>query len=119
MEKIYESVKMIITRAMSIEMVKLATIFTCAMVAYWVFGANILTSAIVAFLAALCPVIYTIGLKKGDRRTRKLSVFPAVIAAVIIICGNGWALLILAAQAFSSLLFVEPAALAEEMDNMD
>lgn len=102
-----------------LETLKLVGIATCAMVLYFVFGANVLTAALLALLGAACPIIYTFGLKREDQKLKKYSVFPAIIAAVIIICGNGWALFVLAAQAIISLLFVEPAALAEEMDNME
>lgn len=123
MEKIYESIKriikLIITEVMSVEMIKLGIIFTCATVAYWAMNANEITGILVAFLPVLCPIIYTIGYKKGNKTIKRLSVLPAVIAAVIVVCGNPWVLLILFAQCLLGLLFIEPAKLAQEIDNMN
>ena len=100
------------------ESVKLGFITVMSMVVYFFMGANIETAALVAILGALYPVLLAVGHKKGNPTVKKYSVVPLMIAAIIVLFGNIWAMFVLLAQTLFNLYYIKPATLVEEIDDM-
>lgn len=96
----------------------MGVITTLSMATYFIMGANFITGAIVAILGTMFLVLLAVGHCEKKQNLKKYSPLPLVMAMIIIVCGNVWALFALLAQVLLSLYFVKPARLVEEMNDM-
>lgn len=97
------------------ESLKLSALNIVAMVGYYMFNANIITALVVALLATSAILLFSL----KNQVMSKYGVAAIVIAAVIIIFGNIWALSVLMSQIILMLVFISPDDLRKEIDEVD